>query len=142
MMTASEMQGYLEEYQMDGKEAPFKYHARRAYSQIGSVLHCGSRRLEDRAAQLYGWMCSDVEQEEVVRTMCGRLDVSMEIARELLLRDLLLEDFEDVLDGVLDSEMRGLLKHIVFDIAYPVPSHRIASTRRPMIEPDKRGRRL
>jgi hypothetical protein len=54
--------------------------------------------------------------------MCARLDLSMEIARELLPRDLLLEDFEDVLERVLDAEVRRLLKHILFDIAYPVPS--------------------
>ena len=44
------------------------------------------------------------------------------MARELLLRDLLLEDFGDVLERVLDAEVRGLLKHVFFDIAYPVPS--------------------
>ena len=105
---------------MDGKKAPFQCHFEWASGQIGSVLHCGSRRLEDRAAQIYDWMCNDMEQEEVLRTMCERLDMSIEIARELRLRDLLREDFDDVLERVLDAEVRGLLKHIFFDIAYPV----------------------
>jgi hypothetical protein len=120
MMTASDMNDYLNVYKTDGEEAPFWFHAARAYSQIGSILCCGSSLLQERAAAIYSFHVLYPGVQELINKKSVRLNISRELMTDLIVRLYLDKQFEDVLGQQLSADLRTELRHILLDIVYPI----------------------
>ena len=119
-MTASDMNNYLNVYKTDGEEAPFWFHAARAYSQIGSILCCGSSLLQERAAAIYSFHVLYPSVQKLITEQSTELNISRELMTDLIVRLYLDKQFEDVLGQQLSADVRTELRHILLDIVYPI----------------------
>ena len=119
MMTASDINNYLNVYKTDGEEAPFWFHAKRAYSLIGSILCCGSSLLQKRAAAIYSFHALHPSVQKLITEQSAELNISRELMTDLIIRLHLDEQFDDVLGQALSADVRKRLRPILMDIVYP-----------------------
>ena len=131
MMTASDISNDLNVCKTDGHKASFwfqfRFQAKLAYSQSGSILRCGSSLLRGRAAAIYNFHVLHPDIQEFMTKQSTTLNISRELMTDLIVRLHLNLQFEDVLGQVLSADVRTRLRHILMNIVYPhVSSEQLA----------------
>jgi hypothetical protein len=119
MTLAFEVQRVLWYRKEDSRDTWRLTHLMLAYSYLGSIRDCGIDVLEVRAA-MHSEHLQKPELQEQIKEQSTRFAMSPDLIAELVLREWLLEDFEETLGDLLDSETKKTLKYIMFDIAYPL----------------------